>query len=121
MLVSLKGSPGFSIDQDGIMSITTTWILVDDSSDNVYTRWLDFQNEVNEWVGEVGDPYKRPKQSDGSREAFGYEEDTAFICQNIEYSCVDGRTHYEVTFTNVQNLAAISIAVQLLLGRVILT
>ena len=106
MLVSLKGSPGFSIDQDGIMSITTTWILVDDSSDNVYTRWLDFQNEVNEWVGEVGDPYKRPKQADGSREAFGYEEDNAFTCQNIEYSCVDGRTHYEVTFTNVQNLAA---------------
>lgn len=105
MLVSLKGSPSFSIDQDGIMSITTTWILIDDSSETVYTRWLDFQNEVSAWIGEVGDPYKRPVQTENSRESLGYEEDTTFVCQNIDYSCVEGRTHYEVTFTNVQNLA----------------
>lgn len=105
MLVSLKGSPAINIDQEGFMSITTTWMLIDDESDNVFAKWLAFQNEVEEWAGNIGDPYKRPIQQNDGREAFEFEEDDAFICQSIDIVCVDGRTHYEVTFTNAQNLS----------------
>ena len=105
MLVSLKGSPAINIDQDGIMSINTTWILIDDSSDTVFAKWIAFQNDVEEWAGKVGDPYKRPIQQVDGREAFEFELDEAFSCQSIDIVCVDGRTHYEVTYTNVQNLS----------------
>lgn len=105
MITTLKGAPAISIDQDGIMAITTVWMLIDDSDTNVYTRWLAFENDVHTWVGEVGDAYKRPIQDENGREASTYESDDTFICQSINYNCVDGRTHYEVTFTNVQNLS----------------
>ena len=105
--VALKGSPQYAIDANGVMSITTTWMVLPDTTVTHRTPldWLDLSNAVQTWAGEVGDPYKRPKIPSGSREATEYDEDPAFIVTDIEYHCVEGRTHYEVTFSHIQNLS----------------
>lgn len=102
----LKGSPQYAIDANGVMSITTTWMVIpkNDANHRTPLDWLSFSNDVETWAGKVGDPYKRPKVSKG-REAEAYEEDTKFIVTDIEYHCVEGRTHYEVTFSHTQNFS----------------
>ena len=107
MRTILKGSPQWSIDTNGVITITTTWMcLVDEGAENVLTGWLNFQNEVETFAGKPGDAYKKPKQSDGdsaSVEVTEYEESELFKVQDVQYHAVDGRTHYEVIFTNLQN------------------
>lgn len=106
MIIKLKGAPSYSIDQDGIMGISTTWLLIDDTSQNVFGAWLAFQNAVETWAGNVGDAYKKPKQDTAGRECSAYDVDTTFKVQSIQIDCVSGRTHYEVSFVHTQNLAA---------------
>ena len=104
MITVLKGSPSYSIDKDNIMHITTTWIVMPDVSvkDNI-VGWLNFQSEVEEWAGAVGDAYKAPVLAAGEREVTTHDESSAFIVTSISYSAVEGRTHYEVTFEHTQN------------------
>lgn len=102
MITVLKGSPSYSIDATGEMTITTTWMVMPDSTVDNIIGWLAFETEVEAWAGKVGDPYKKPK-TENSREATSYDESEAFKVSDISFECVEGRTHYEVTFTNIQN------------------
>lgn len=108
MITVLKGSPQYSIDNNGIMTVTTTWMVMPDSSADGTSavNWLAFETEVETWAGSVGDKYKKPTIPENGKEATTYTETEAFIVSDISYSCVDGRTHYEVTFTNEQNVTA---------------
>lgn len=108
MITVLKGSPQYSIDNNGFMTITTTWMVMPDSSADGTSavNWLAFETAVEAWAGNVGDKYKKPVMSENGKEATTYTETEAFIVADISYSCVDGRTHYEVTFTNEQNVSA---------------
>ncbi len=107
MRTILKGSPQWSIDTNGVITITTTWMcLIDEGAENVLTGWLNFQNEVEKFAGKPGDAYKKPVQSSGtdaSIEITEYEDSELFKVQDVQYQAVEGRTHYEVTFTNLQN------------------
>ena len=106
MITVLKGSPQYSIDNNGFMTITTTWMVMPDSEADGTSavNWLAFETEVETWAGNVGDAYKKPTIPENGREATTYTDTEAFIVSDISYACVDGRTHYEVTFTNEQNL-----------------
>jgi hypothetical protein len=105
MITVLKGSPQYSIDNNGVMTITTTWMVMPDNKTDGTSavNWLAFETEVETWAGNVGDAYKKPVIPENGKEATAYTETEAFIVSDISYSCVDGRTHYEVTFTNEQN------------------
>ena len=48
MITVLKGSPTYAIDSNGIMTITTTWMLIPDSNTDgrSATSWLAFETEV---------------------------------------------------------------------------
>lgn len=107
MITALKGSPQYSIDSDNIMTIQTTWMVIpDNGSDGMSAMdWLSFGNEVERWAGKSGDNYKMPKLKEGTREAFEYTEVSTFKVETVDWHCVDGRTHYEVSYTNVQNLS----------------
>lgn len=102
MITVLKGSPQYSIDSNGFMTIVTTWMLMPDDSTQGWD-WFAFENDVIQFVGEVGDTYKQPKKSENSKEITEYTDSNLFVVSDVSYSCVSGRTHYEVTFTNVQN------------------
>lgn len=106
MIIALKGNPQYSIDSNGIMSISTTWILTpDNNADGTSAlHWLAFENEVEKWAGQVGGKYKKPKITGSNRDITEFEETIDFLVTDISYQCADGRTHYEVTFTNEQNL-----------------
>ena len=103
----LKGSPSYSIDTNGLMTINTTWILTpvvsSTTTDNIL-GWLAFEDQVRRWAGEVGDKYKQPKNSTSSRDITQYETSNAFRVSDISYAAAEGRTHYEVRYTNVQNV-----------------
>lgn len=108
----LKGSPQWSIDRDGIITIGTTWMCYRDTSGddtkNAVLGWLKFQEEVAEFAGKPGDKYKLPTAGDTDVEATEYTETDTFLVQEVNYTAVEGRTHYEVTFTNVQNLGVMA-------------
>jgi hypothetical protein len=104
MITVLKGSPQYSIDNNGLMSISTVWMLLPDETNNSIVGWYEFENAVAEWAGTVGDKYKMPKQSDGKRDIFEFKATDAFIVTDVQYACVEGRTHYEVSYTCEQNI-----------------
>lgn len=104
MITVLKGSPQYSIDNNGLMTVVTTWLVMPDSTESNIVGWYAFENEVTKWAGNVGDNYKMPKGTDGVRDIYHYTETDAFIVSDVQYACVEGRTHYEVTFTNEQNV-----------------
>lgn len=108
MITVLKGSPQYTIDSDGIVTISTTWMCLPENGvdGRSTTHWLTFQSEVESFVGSIGDAYKCPVATDSSREITKYVESNLFKVQDITWKCVDGRTHYEVTFTNLQNVTA---------------
>lgn len=103
----LKGSPQWSIDSDGVLRVQTTWMCYQsngsDSNASVSLGWLEFQNEVETFAGKPGDPYKMPVATTGLVDVTEYEESTLFTVQEVNWSAADGRSHYEVTFTNIQN------------------
>lgn len=105
MRIVLKGSPEWSIDTTGTLSVQTTWMCYQDSKTdgNVLMGWLEFQNEVEVFAGNTGDPYKMPKSTENEVEVTQYTQSDLFIVQDVSYSAVEGRTHYEVTFTHIQN------------------
>lgn len=107
MHIALKGSPEYSIDSNGIMTINTTWIVtpLTDTSGRATINWLAFETEVEEWAGDVGDAYKQPVIPEGMKEATAYTLSTLFKVDAINFNCAEGRTHYEVTYTNVQNFS----------------
>ena len=106
MITVLKGSPQYSIDNNGFMTITTTWMVIPDTDTDGKSavNWLAFETEVERWAGNVGDNYKKPIIPENGKEATEYVETEAFTVSDISYACVDGRTHYEVSFTNEQNI-----------------
>ena len=107
MITVLKGSPQYAISNDGLMTINTTWMVIPDNDSNGMSAvdWLAFQNEVEAWAGKPGDNYKMPKIKEGTREAFEFTSVDTFLVDTVEWICVDGRTHYEVTYSNVQNVS----------------
>lgn len=106
MITVLKGSPKYAIDSNGIMKIDTVWMVMPDVSDKPDAfDWLDFSNNVEKWAGKSGDNYKMPKLKDKTREAFEYTEVSTFKVESVSWECVPGRTHYEVSYTNIQNLS----------------
>ena len=107
MHIALKGSPEYSIDSNGVMTINTTWIVAPlaDASGRATINWLAFETEVEKWAGDVGDAYKQPVIPEGMKEATEYTLSNAFKVDTINFTCAEGRTHYEVTYTNIQNFA----------------
>ena len=118
----LKGGVQTSVDENGVITKTTTWIVEDTTADHnpdpkdtqnppfprntpypYFLHWLEFEETVKTWAGDIGDPWKKPLQSANDPEVTSYTEDDTFVVQNIAYAIAPGRTHYEVTFTNVQN------------------
>ena len=71
MITVLKGSPQYSIDNNGVMTITTTWMVMPDTSSNGISavNWLAFETEVETWAGNVGDRYKKPVIPENGKEA----------------------------------------------------
>lgn len=112
MITVLKGSPQYSIDNNGIMTIGTTWMLLPDSSADGTSsvNWLIFEGDVEKWAGNIGDNYKKPIIPDSGREATEFEYTNTFFVSDISYSCAEGRTHYEVSFTNEQNVSVMKMA-----------
>ena len=108
MKTYLKGGVDLSIDENGLQTKTTTWMVIDDSSSTVFTNWITFQESVNTWAGKIGAPFKNPTQDANSRECSNFTSDTSFLASAINIVCIN-RTHYEVTFTNVQNTAVMSL------------
>ena len=127
MITTLKGSPQWSIDSQGIVTITTTWMCINDK-DSI-TGWLSFVSEVEEFAGKPGDMYKMPTASpdnatpvaegvdDTETEDTEYKDGnvytftpvSTFIVQDVKYEAVPGRTHYEVEFTNIQNFSEMTL------------
>ena len=99
----LKGGIATSINSEGLMSKETTWMLVPDYQSGNFNNWLSFENEVREFAGNIGDAYKKPKYN-GKAEIDEYELDNTFLVESVSYNLVPGKTHYEVTFSNTQNL-----------------
>ena len=99
----LKGGIATSINSEGLMSKETTWMLVPDYQSGNFNNWLSFENEVREFAGNIGDAYKKPKYN-GKAEIDEYELDNTFLVESVSYNLVAGKTHYEVTFSNTQNL-----------------
>lgn len=110
MIIALKGSPQYSIDSNGIMTINTVWMLMPtNGTDGMSSMdWLSFGNQVELWAGKPGDAYKNPVVSEGSREAKTFTEDVAYKVESVSWECVSGRTHYEVSYTNVQNASVMT-------------
>ena len=105
MITVLKDSPKYSIDGNGIVTITTTWMLIPEGH-MTGIEWYEFGDIVNEWIGNIGDNYKMPTIKEGQvgREITEFTESSLFKVTDISYECVAGRTHYEVTYTNTQNI-----------------
>lgn len=105
MITVLKGSPQYSIDSEGLMTIATTWMVMPKDSTLTALGWLEFQNNVEQWAGKPGDKFKKPKITTG-REATEYTEVDTFRVDTVSWECMEGRTHYEVTYSNIQNTSA---------------
>ena len=59
----LKGTPVYSLANDGTLECITTWICYDNTQDNTAFRWLAFQDDVLAWAGGVGDKWKKPTET----------------------------------------------------------
>lgn len=125
MITTLKGSPIWSIDSQGIITITTTWMCIND--EDTIKGWLGFVSAVEAFAGKPGDPYKMPTASSESEDAtvstestetddeykdgnvYAYKDTNTFIVQDVKYEAAPGRTHYEVEFTNIQNFSTMTL------------
>jgi len=104
----LKGSVSTSIDGSGRMSKTCVWMLVDLAATS-FIGWLNMEAEVAAWVGKIGDPFREPTVNEQDTEITAYTADSRFVVTSLSYVCAEGRTHYEVTYTAVQNDAVMTI------------
>jgi len=103
IITYLKGAVRTSIGADGTITKQAVWILIPDPIPSGITGWVAFEAEVSAWAGQVGDPYKKPVQDAGGMECTTYTADPTFAVSSVEYTAVEGRTHYEVTFSYTQN------------------
>ena len=103
----LKGGVTTSIDKDGLITKSATWIVVQTGITNAYTSWKAFESTVTAWAGSVGDKWKEPVQDTGGRECSSYTESTLFRVTSINIDCPD-RFTYEVTFNAEQNLSTVT-------------
>ena len=85
MITVLKGSPQYSIDNNGFITIITTWMVMPDSLEDGTSAmgWLAFETEVEKWAGNVGDKYKKPIIPTNGKEATTYAETASFIVSDI--------------------------------------
>lgn len=127
MITTLKGSPKWSIDSQGIITITTTWMCI--NTEDTIKGWLSFVSEVEAFAGKPGDHYKMPTASPDSTtpvaegandtetedaeytdgNVYTFTPVSTFIVQDVKYEAAPGRTHYEVEFTNVQNFSEMTL------------
>ena len=80
---ALKGTPVYSLANDGTLECVTTWICYDNTQDNTAFRWLAFQDDVLAWAGGVGDKWKKPTVNSGNG---GQGQCTAFTSGD-EFRC----------------------------------
>lgn len=111
MRTVLKGSPKWTIGNDGKLSVSTTWMCLRDiTGEDTALHWLEFQNKVEAFAGKAGDKYKQPIVSDTKdREVTEFTEVDTFIVTDVTYEAVVARSHYEVTFTNAQNDSTVTV------------
>lgn len=105
----LKGTPIYSLANDGTLECVTTWICYDNTQDNTAFRWLAFQDDVLAWAGGVGDKWKKPTVNSGAGgqgQCMAFTDGTEFLVGSVSVNPVN-RTHCEVTYTNLQNNAVI--------------
>ena len=105
----LKGTPVYSLANDGTLECVTTWICYDNTQDNTAFRWLAFQDDVLAWAGGVGDKWKKPTVNSGAGgqgQCTAFTESTEFLVGSVSVTPVN-RTHCEVTYTNLQNNSVI--------------
>ena len=103
----LKGGVTTSIDKDGLMTKSATWILIQTGVTNAYTSWKAFESTVTAWAGSIGDKWKEPVQDTNGRECSTYTESKLFRVTSINIDCPD-RFTYEVTFNAEQNLSKVT-------------
>ena len=116
----LKGGVSTSIDENGIMTKSMTWMVLDADhngtapEDNPLLYWMALESSVEKWAGKTGDYYRAPIQS--GREVVGTWVDdgtditetpnmksSAFIVTSVNIELAEGRTHYEVSYTCREN------------------
>lgn len=91
MQLTHQNNIGFSIDAANQIYRTVVWeILPDDGS---FDRWDSFREEVEEWVGRIGDPLKVPNPDSRSCHA-----DPDWLVTSIKADAARMRNLYTVTY-----------------------
>lgn len=83
----------FSIAADGEITRTGTWRVKPDDEVNIEENRPGFRQEVEDWAGKIGDPFRLP-----SADLQGYTEDPDCIVTGITFNSVEFSI-YDVTFT----------------------
>jgi hypothetical protein len=83
----------FSIGSDGGITRTGTWRVKPEEEVNIQENRSGFRQEVEDWAGKVGDPFRLP-----TADLQGYIEDIDYIVAEISFSSVEFSI-YDVTFT----------------------
>ena len=83
----------FSIGADGEITRTGIWRVKPDDEVNIEENRSGFRQEVEDWAGKIGDPFRLP-----SADLQGYTEDPDCIVTGITFNSVEFSI-YDVTFT----------------------
>ena len=83
----------FSIDADGGITRTGIWRVKPDDEVNIQENRAGFRQEVEDWAGKIGDPFRVP-----AADLQSYTEDPDCIVTAISFNSVEFSI-YDVTFT----------------------
>lgn len=92
MQLTYKNNIGFSVDAANQIYRTMIWEIMPDTED--YNNWEGFRQEVEEWIGQIGDPVKVPN-SDG----ISYYLDDSWVVTAIKADSQQLRNLYTVSYT----------------------
>ena len=82
----------FSIDANGEITRSSSWLVMPDDNTEINTGWVDLRAQAEQWAGEVGDPWRLPTSN-----STNYTEDTDYITREISFKS-QSRYVYEVVF-----------------------
>lgn len=92
--MNIKFSSSFyQIDASGAINRAGVWKITPGDDDRADSSWNGFQQQVEQWAGNAGGPWRNPVTGPA-----GYEPDAEFIVTAIEIK-QQGEYCYEVSFT----------------------
>ncbi len=91
MQLTHKNNIGFSVDNANQIFRTLVWEILPEAGD--FERWDAFRDEVEAWVGQIGDALKVPNTDSSS-----YHEDSDWVVTSIKADSGQMRNLYTVTF-----------------------